>query len=122
MTTSMMDDAKLLHVMMTALDTTWNVIHKGTEDNDYIFGVMVTKEDVLLAKKIIGDRLTEGRPLFGSASTLQKVSAYALGVMEAAKEDYEANGTSPSQAMQDAIKLLGDALGLNDEDNDDEDD
>lgn len=102
----MMDDARLMYVIMTALNTTENVIKKRDDDPNWVFGVMVTPPEIEEAKEIIGERFTAGISLTGSASVLEKTAAYALGVIESAQDSWNTRETVPPEALDAAAKLL----------------
>jgi len=101
-----MDDARLMYVIMSALDTTASVIKKRDEDENWVFGVMVTQEEIEEAKRIIGERFTEGASLAGSSSPLEKASAYAFGTLQAAYDAFINNEIIPKTAVNDALVLL----------------
>lgn len=101
-----MDDARLMYVIMAALDTTESVVKKRDEDENWVFGVMVTRDEIQEAKRIIGERFTEGTPLAGSASVLEKVAAHALGVMESTVSMWREHDCVPREPLEKAVEVL----------------
>lgn len=101
-----MDDARLIYVIMVAFDTTESVIKKRDDDENWVFGVMVSHDEIQEAKRIIGERFTEGASLAGSASVLEKASAYAYGILQAAYEAFNNSEIIPTTAVNDAMSLL----------------
>lgn len=99
-----MDDVRLLFVITTALEATENLIKRRDNDPNWVFGVMITIEEIEEAKKHISEKFAAGREIF-SAGALEKTAAYALGVFEKLHEE-KVDDSGSSETAAGAIRML----------------